>query len=179
MQNKLGTQYRILEEGLNGRTTVYNDAFTPFKGYGVGVDVLPMILDSHRPLDLVIVMLGTNDLQPHRQADPRDAARGAGRCLEQVLKSLAGPEGKSPQLLLVLPPALKKPTGYMECSFKNMAYNSEEVGRYFKMTADAYGAEFVNAGSQVVATEIDGIHLDEENNKVLAEMLYKKIQDML
>ena len=60
LQNSLGSDYRVIEEGLNGRTTFINEDERPLRS---GSDVLPIILESHRPLNLVVVMLGTNDLK--------------------------------------------------------------------------------------------------------------------
>ena len=60
LKNKLGENYDIIEEGLNGRTTVWDD---PIEGYKNGKKHLPSCLESHRPLDIVVLMLGTNDLK--------------------------------------------------------------------------------------------------------------------
>ena len=106
LQNELGAEYRIIEEGLNSRTTVFEDPFTPYQQYGTGMNVLPMILDTHAPLDVVVLMLGTNDLQTHRHNNAKSAAYGVSQCILQIMKSIAGVEGKAPKILLLSPPVL-------------------------------------------------------------------------
>lgn len=88
--------------------------------YGVGYFALPMLLDSHRPLDLVVLMLGTNDTQTHRQGTAKMAARGCSRCIDAIFKSAAGRDGKTPKVLLVAPPVLKAPKKLMRLAFNDI-----------------------------------------------------------
>lgn len=179
LQKTLGEDYRIIEEGLNGRTTVYDDLFTPYGNYGVGADLLPMILDTHAPLDLVILMLGSNDIQPHRFANAKTAARGCGQCIDQIMKSIAGSGGQAPKILLVAPPAFKRPRKFMEVVFDENIKESRHFAKYFEMTADFYGVAFLDAGQYIQSSDIDGVHFDLEANKVLAEQLAKKVSLIL
>lgn len=183
LQKILGADYRIVEEGLNGRTTVYEDTFTPFLNYGVGYFALPMLLDSHRPLDLVVLMLGTNDLQTHRQGTAKTAARGCSRCIDAIYKSTAGRDGKAPKVLLMAPPILKAPKKLMQLAFsevnQGMINESEQLADYYEEVASTFQAGFLNAGQYVESSLIDGVHLGKAENAALANALASKIQMML
>jgi lysophospholipase L1-like esterase len=183
LQKHLGSHYRVIEEGLNGRTTVYEDSFTPFLNYGVGYFALPMLLDSHRPLDLVVLMLGTNDLQTHRQGTAKTAARGCSRCIDAIYKSTAGRDGKAPKVLLMAPPILKNPKKLMQLAFNevnhSMINESEQFADYYEEVARIFKAEFLNVGQYVESSPIDGVHLDKAENAALANALASKIQMIL
>ena len=93
LQAELGSDYHVIEEGLNGRTTVWED---PIEGDKVGKRHLPVLLQSHAPLDLVVVMLGTNDLKMRFSAHASDIAAGAGLLVDIIMASGAGKDGASP-----------------------------------------------------------------------------------
>ena len=82
VQNKLDDT-KIIEEGLCGRTTVFEDEIRPFRK---GVDTLPLILESASPLDGVIIMLGTNDCKAYYNANPHIIGKGLERCIEEIEK---------------------------------------------------------------------------------------------
>ena len=96
----LGPSCEIIEEGMNGRTTVWDD---PIQGYANGQDYLVPCLKSHRPLDLVIIMLGTNDLKNRFSLSARDIAKGAAVLVGIVFKSDCGVKQAAPKVLLVAP----------------------------------------------------------------------------
>lgn len=85
LQGLLGRAYHIIEEGLNSRTTAFDDFFTPYRAMGTGADILPMMLDAHYPIDLVALMLGTNDFQEHREMSVRKSAKGMVLCVKKIL----------------------------------------------------------------------------------------------
>ena len=89
MQRELGEDVHVIEEGLSGRTTVFEDPFEPGRN---GRTHLPVVLNSHAPLDLVIIWLGTNDLFVPGGLTAQDAARGAITLTELVRASDAGPD---------------------------------------------------------------------------------------
>ncbi|MEX2444293.1 MAG: GDSL-type esterase/lipase family protein [Alkalispirochaeta sp.] len=84
--------YQVIAEGLNGRTTVFDDPFSPGRS---GIAALPMLLDTHAPLDLVIIMLGTNDTKNFFGVSAEQIARGMARLAEAVAVSEAGPVADS------------------------------------------------------------------------------------
>lgn len=95
-----GKGYRIIEEGLCGRTTVFQD---PLREGRRGVDLLPVILETHKPVDTVILMLGTNDCKTVFEASAEVIGKGVERLLDQIKQ--VSPDTK---VLLVSPIALGK-----------------------------------------------------------------------
>ncbi len=102
LQKSLGDNYRVIEEGLNGRTTFINEEGEEARPLRSGSDVLQIILESHRPLDFVTIMLGTNDLKLEFNLSVEKIALGAKELCETVLNSeyLAD---NMPQILLISP----------------------------------------------------------------------------
>ena len=111
LQAALGPGFRVIEEGLNGRTTVWED---PVEGDKMGKRHLPVCLESQAPLDLVILMLGTNDTKKRYSAPPTDIAAGVGVLLDIVARSMAGRDGKAPPVLVMAPPPLTKLTEFAQ-----------------------------------------------------------------
>ncbi|MEM9242968.1 MAG: SGNH/GDSL hydrolase family protein [Pseudomonadota bacterium] len=178
LQHTLGDPYRIIESGLNGRTTVFEDVFTPYGKFGVGVNTLPMVLDTHAPVDLVVLMLGTNDLQPHRSADAKMAARGCRKCIEEIIKSMAGKEQKAPRILLMAPPVLKQPRGMMSAIFSHDVAESQQFAAYYQLLAQVHGIEFLDTSQYVESSDVDGVHLDKQGNYALGLAVADKIKSL-
>ena len=107
----LGREYEVIEEGLGGRTTVWDD---PIEGYKNGREYLIPCLESHRPLDLVIILLGTNDLKKRFSLSAYDIAQGAGVLVRVVQGSQSGWKGLEPRVLLMAPPPTVALTEYAE-----------------------------------------------------------------
>jgi lysophospholipase L1-like esterase len=98
LRQELGEGYEIIEEGLCGRTTVWDD---PIEGYKSGKEYLIPCLETHKPIDLVVIMLGTNDLKRRFSLSALDIANGAGVLVDIVLKSSAGPDEGAPKVLVL------------------------------------------------------------------------------
>lgn len=95
LQGMLGDGYRIAEEGLNGRTTVFEDPLFPDRR---GMDAIDMLVRTHSPLDLVLIMLGTNDMKDHLGTTNHAVARGVRALCEHAL-SVGAESGKKPRVL--------------------------------------------------------------------------------
>lgn len=176
LQTLLGEGYAVVEEGQNGRTTVWED---PVENRMPGISYLWPCLDTHAPLDLAIIMLGTNDLKPRFNVHPRDIAQSAGRLVDMVQKCSFGPEGTAPKVLLVAP-ILANPSPTMPHMFGQVeAAKSRLFAQEFQAIADAYGCAFLNAAEVAEADPLDGIHMDAASHKALSEALYQKIQEIL
>lgn len=152
---------RVLSEGLSGRTTCFDDHA------GVadrnGVRALPVALASHQPLDLVIVMLGTNDLKPHLGATAEAAAAGLRRLAQIVAGFPWAPGARPPALLLVAPPPSRIEPA-------RDAQAARLPGLVAAVAAEA-GAGFFDAGTVVEPSPLDGVHLDAEATAVLGRAL--------
>src|SRR5271155_362381 len=111
MRRKLGGGHAVIEEGLNGRTTVFADPIEPDRR---GADYLPPCLRSHAPLDLVIIALGCNDMKARFNVSAAEIAFGAERLVMMAGAEPVGPKGAPPRVLLVAPPPIAKLTSFAD-----------------------------------------------------------------
>jgi lysophospholipase L1-like esterase len=166
----------IVEEGLNGRTTVWDDPFGEFRN---GKAYLLPCLRSHAPVDLLVLMLGTNDLKSIYGRRPHEIAAGAGTLVDIALASATGPAGARHKVLLVAPPRLGEATeraelwGYGEARVK-----SEQLPRLYRLMAELKQVAFLDAAA-IVAGAADGIHLDESGHGALGRAVAGAVRDVL
>ncbi|HEY9595908.1 MAG TPA: SGNH/GDSL hydrolase family protein [Spirochaetia bacterium] len=175
LQTALGSGFFVIEEGLNGRTTVWED---PIEGDKVGKRHLLPCLLSHAPLDLVVLLLGTNDLKKRYSAATTDIAQGVEVLLDIVAASKAGPEEKAPQVLLVAPPPLAKLSAFAQM-FEGGTEKSKSFSALFAQVAAAHGCPFLDAGSVVRSSDLDGIHLDAPEHRKLGEAIAREVRKIL
>jgi len=145
LQEKLGNGYKVIEEGLNGRTTVWDD---PIEGYKNGKKYLIPCLESHRPIDLVIIMLGTNDLKKRFSLSAQDIASGVGVLLDIVKKSNSGRLEKPPKLLLVTPPPITELTEFTEM-FEEGKEKSIKFTKFYKQVSEEKNCDFFDSSTIV------------------------------
>ena len=175
LRRELGGGHWVVEEGLNGRTTVWDDALEPHRD---GRELLPPILMTHQPVDLVVVMLGTNDLKRRFGVGERDIAEGAGMLLDVVRASDCGPEGSAPQALLVCP----APVGRLELfaeEFAGAVEKSRGLARRYAAVAAARSCPFVDAGAHIRSSDTDGIHLDGPAHERLGMAITREVRRLL
>lgn len=179
LQNLLGDSCYVIEEGLNSRTVVWED---PVTGYRSGLEYLIPCLQSHKPLDLLIVMLGTNDTQERFQLNGYNIARSMRRLLDAVWISRSGREEQVPKVLLVAPPHILDSlpeTELGENMGKGCERRSKEIAPYYQELCREYGCEFLDAQEVCQASPTDAVHLDREGHRKLAEAISRKVRDML
>jgi lysophospholipase L1-like esterase len=153
LRNALGEGYLVIEEGLGGRTTVWDD---PVEGiHKNGQTYLLPCLESHQPIDLVVILLGTNDLKRRFSAGAFDIAQGAGVLVRVVQKSETGPDGKAPKVLLLAPPPVADLAGtdFVEM-FKGAEEKSKHFSREFRRMAEELGCEFLDAAEVIVSSKL-------------------------
>ena len=175
LQNSLGDGFRVIEEGLNGRTNVTNEEERPIRS---GLEVLPVLLESHRPLDLVVIMLGTNDLNHDFDLSAGQIADGA----RQVCRSVIDCEylaDDPPQILLISPTHVEAVTVEEEDLFIGAIEKSRELAEHYQAVADDLGIHFLDASKIVVKTDLDGVHWDAEQHKAFGESLSGTIQKII
>jgi lysophospholipase L1-like esterase len=165
LQQILGGEHYVIEEGLSGRTTVRDDPFE--EGRNGKTSLLPC-LRTHRPLDLVVLMLGTNDLKARFSFTAYDIARGAALLVTMIQQSYLGPGGDSPRVLLVAPPPLGKLIGLVE-EFEGGPEKSRRLAEYYRQRAIELGCGFLDAGQVITSSEIDGLHFDAAGHHRLAQ----------
>lgn len=157
MARALGTSAHAIEEGHPGRTTVHSD---PIEGaHKNGFAVLPAILESHRPLSLVVIMLGTNDLKERFSVPAMDIALSLGKLAAFARNSETGPERGAPEVLLIAPPPVVE-RGCLTEMFRGGAAKSEALRNLLKTEANRQGAHFMDAAQYAAMSEVDGIHFD-------------------
>lgn len=163
----LSGRARIIPEGLNGRTTAYDDHLAAADRNGARL--LPTLLASHEPLDLVVLALGTNDLKRHTGGGAAfQAAAGIGQ-LVSIVRSFRSTLGfGSPEVLIVSPPALV-PTE--NADFHDMfgfaIAESRNLKAAYARIAQQERCAHVAASDHCVATPLDGVHLDADNTRLL------------
>jgi lysophospholipase L1-like esterase len=172
----LGEGYRVIEEGLPGRTTVWDD---PIEGdYKNGRTYLTPCLESHRPVDLITLMLGTNDLKWRFGTSASDIAQAASSLAEMMMRSGCGPEGGAPAVILIAPPAVAKLTD-MAQMFEGAEEKSRQFPQHYEHFAEKDGCEFFDASEVIVSSDVDGIHLDAGEHRKLGEAVAERIRQIL
>jgi lysophospholipase L1-like esterase len=164
----LGPTYHIIEEGMSGRTTLWED---PMEGYTCGRDYLIPCLKSHKPLDWVILMLGTNDLQRKYRLSAREIADGVGVLVKLILQSECGPDGVAPQVLVVCPPPLGALQGFFVDLFAGASQTSQQLAREYARIAQLYHVPFLEAGQVAHFSLLDGLHLEAPQHETLARAI--------
>lgn len=166
--NKKGQEYRIIEEGLCGRTTVFDD---PLRDGRNGVKILPTILETHSPIDTVIIMLGTNDCKTIYSATAEYIGHGVERLINQVKAYI--PDSR---ILLMSPIHLGEGVG--ESGFdpeftQHSVQISKNLEAVYKNIAAAQNVEFFAASKVAAPSSTDREHMNEEGHKNLAEAVVK------
>ena len=176
MRAELGADYLVIEEGLNGRTTVWDD---PIEGYKNGSTYLVPCLETHRPLDLVIIMLGTNDLKKRFSVSAFDIANGAGVLVDIVQKSIAGPDGQAPAVLLICPPPVATLVDDFAEMFEGAEEKSRRLAKHYARVAQERGCAFFDAGTVIVSSAIDGIHLEPGEHQKLGKAVAAHVRALV
>lgn len=170
MRKLLGHGYEVVEEGLQGRTTVFNDPLEDFKS---GKSYLIPCLQSHAPLDLVIFLLGTNDVQTRYNVSPLEISLGMGVLVEMVLDSTTGPGGAAPDVLLLAPPPIGTVPEPWTDSFVGAEAKSRRLAEQYRRVADEYAIPFYDTAEAVASSTEDGVHWEASEHDKLGKALAK------
>ncbi|MDF1654802.1 MAG: GDSL-type esterase/lipase family protein [Coxiellaceae bacterium] len=181
LQSQLGDDYAVIEEGLNGRTT---DAVYQRLPYARdALSQINPIIYSQAPLDLVIIMLGINDLKIEFKRDAQAIAQGLANVIDVALASPYGHDMCSaPPLLVVAPPPLSNES-FLDLEdqavFKGTQQYSQRFDAVMRPVAEAKGCHYYNAGEDIELSEIDGIHFDEAAHTIFANKIAEHILSLL
>ena len=177
LQQNLGNEIRIIEEGLNGRTTIWDDPFQPDRNART---ILPVLLESHSPIDLFMMLIGANDLKSDKPLGAVEAARGCRTLIQIVQKSRCGPKKGIPKILLMAPPAISGPAGLQKLLFNS---RSEEESRklpgLYEDIAKFCQCSFFDVSKVVTVSSLDGVHFDEGENSKLGLALKDVVLEIL
>ena len=174
----LGPDYHVIEEGCNGRTTVFDD---PIEGWKNGLGYLKPCLNSHKPVDIVILMLGSNDLKETFHASPAQIAEGAGVLVETIQTFTKEKQGFDPKIILVCPPEIGEGivhSPFYGSFYENAIERSRELPKCYRQIAERFGCFFVNAAEHIQPSPVDSLHLDPEAHAKLAEVLAETIRSI-
>ncbi len=175
MRQLLGEGYWVIEEGLSARTTVFDD---PVEGkHKNGMSYLLPCLETHAPVDLVTIMLGTNDMKVRFSAPAFDIAWGIAQLATLALSPRFGP-GKSPQVLIICPPRPGKLTAFADL-WVGGHEKAEQLAVQYRAQAEALGCGYLDAGTVIKASDIDGIHFDKAEHAKLGAVVADKVRQML
>ncbi|MDO8870438.1 MAG: SGNH/GDSL hydrolase family protein [Methanobacteriaceae archaeon] len=179
LKNELDDLYIVIEEGLNGRTTLWDDPL--HGGFKNGKEYLIPCLASHKPLDLVILFLGTNDLKSRFSLTASEITNGIRVLLDLIVKSGSGIDENPPKILLVSPPLIGElsPSSRFSEEFEGSNEKSEKLGSYFKQAAEEYNCEFLDSSKVVRASDVDGIHLEADEHLKLGRAMKNKVLEIL
>lgn len=176
LQDLLGNGYEIIEEGLCGRSTIFERENRP--GRNGKPYLLPCVM-SHSPIDMVILNLGTNDFK-NESITADDVANGNEE-LVRIIKEHAWDKNEQvPKLILVCVPNIDESNNYVRD--KGMAGVEEKIAQLpaeMKKLAEKYNAGFVNLQDFVKPSQRDGCHLESDAHKKIAEILFEKINEIL
>lgn len=174
MGRALGPGWHIVEEGLSGRTTVRDD---PIEGaHKNGRTYLRPCIQSHMVLDLVIIMLGTNDLKARFNQPASEVAMGLGCLVYDIKELMPGPKGTVPEIMIVAPPPMLDDIREWEPIFSGAQAKSQRLALEFEIIADSLEVHFFDAGSVVACDPLDGFHINEEAHRLLGNALAREVE---
>ena len=174
LQKELGNDYEIIEEGLNARTTLLDDPMYEGKN---GINYLRPCLQTHYPLDLVILMLGTNDLKERFDRTPKQIAEG----IEALIYVISDPDSNynyQPKIILMSPPIVNESVNGVTENFLGAEEKSKYLGILYKNIADKHKTKFIDLKKFVSPSKTDGCHLEPEAHQKIADLIFEKIKDM-
>ncbi|SFV28424.1 Lysophospholipase L1 [Devosia crocina] len=173
----LGAGYRIIPEGLGGRTTAFDDLTSAFERNGARA--LPMLLATHSPLDLVIIMLGANDLKAQISPTAHGAIAGMTRLVE-IIRTFPYSWGMAaPKVMLVSPPHFCNRANGEGPQSGRLVSESHKLAEGYQLLSQAQGCSFFDAATVASASDVDGVHLDPANTRAIGAALVAPVREAL
>ena len=174
----LGPDYLVLEEGLSGRTTAFPDPDEPGLS---GLDAISMVLRTHEPVDLLIIMLGTNDLKQCFHLDGTGITQGLKWLVAEARNTPCWAEGK-PSILVVAPPHVREAIRshpFYEQMGPGCIETSAGLARSFALASVTQGFRFLDAQGIAEFNNFDGMHLTALGHAELARVLAQAVPTMV
>lgn len=171
LQEKLyDKDVRVLEEGLCGRTTVFDDAYRKNRN---GLKSLPEILETSYPIDAAVIMLGTNDCKAYYKSNSYNIAKGLGLCIDELLKYI------SPEKVLIVSPIFLGDTVWKEEFDPEFDSHSVDIAKglfhEYKKVAQTKGTNIISASDFAKPSDVDQEHLTKEGHQLLAHAIYNAV----
>lgn len=178
LQSLLGEEDCIIEEGLSGRTTVFND---PIHEGLSGFDYIYPCLMTHEPVDLLIIMLGTNDTKERFGANANVISLGLKRLIEKAKNTKVAFRNNKPNILIVAPLPMREEVLSLECGLTmgvDCVKKSKEIIPLFEKIAQEQECYFFDPSKYAMCSDDDYMHLDEKAHSILAHKLYEFITEI-
>ncbi|MGN6653177.1 SGNH/GDSL hydrolase family protein [Trinickia sp.] len=168
-----GMAARVFENCLNGRKTVWDDPFKPGRN---GIEGIQQVIEMHSPLDLVILMLGTNDFQAIHAHTAWHSAQGISALIDSIRHAPVEPGMPVPPILIVVPPAIRVPDGPTMPKFLGSEHRCVGLADAYGDVATSHGCMIFDAGTVTTTSPRDGIHLDAEQHVALGRAIADIVQ---
>jgi len=172
LQSLLGDDYSVIEEGLNGRTTNIDDPDFPGRN---GLMYFFPCIKTHNPIDIIILMLGTNDTKHQFHRTPQEIAMGINDLLYEISIFARDWNQDYPQVLLLAPPLVDESVEGAREKFAGAAEKSAQLPKLYQRLAEQNDALFLDVSQWVKPSRKDGIHLEPADHRTIAEHLAKEI----
>ena len=177
---ELMPEHEIVEEGLNGRTVLSMD---PIVKERCGITGLSMLLMSHKPVDYVVVMLGTNEMKKYFKCNANYVAKGIGEFIKVIQTQEVWRRFEIPKTLIVSPILIRDEiinNGDIFGEYdENSVIQSKLLASAVSDVCREYKVDFLNAADYAQASTYDCIHMDEENHQKLAEAIFSKLKELI
>lgn len=174
--NLNGDKVRVIEDCLNGRRTVWDD---PFKSGRNGLEGLAQRIEINSPLELVIIMLGTNDFQSMHHYNAWHASQGIATLVSAIRRAPIEPGMPVPKILIVAPPAVKDPKGPIAMKFEGAESKSHGLANAFQRVCEELECYFFDAGKVTSTSKNDGVHLDLDQHLLLGKAISEFVATIL
>lgn len=177
---ELGAEYTVIEEGFCGRTCVYDDPVEG--GYKSGLNYLPPCIMSHNPLDVVLLMLGTNDTKKRFGLNAENIGEAMMQLVVAAQRYAFNAEGKPSKIVVVSPAPIRDnlmQRRFAECFGEQAIAVSKAVPREFRKISKLARCGYFEAGRYAEASLEDAVHMTAESHASLAKALADKVRSML
>jgi lysophospholipase L1-like esterase len=165
-------KHRLLESTRAGPRTAWPD---PFKNGRDGSQGLSELIETCSPLKLVILMLGTNDYQCTHDNNAWMSAQGTAKLAQIIRQSPIEPGMPAPEIMIVVPPKIIEPKGVIANKFQGAETRCVDQSIELKKIAEALSTMFFETASVTDASTVDGIHLDEDQHRLLGEAISRDV----
>lgn len=179
LQTLLGYGYAVVEAGLNGRTTIFDNPFAPHTNGSAHMK--PMLL-SAAPIDLLIFMLGTNDFQVQIGSDPLTTANACAFLLEEARKMGLERPGGEMKLLLIAPTSMEDcRIGYkpLDCIDASGVEKSRRLPAYLRLVAEQLGCAYLDTNDYIRPGGVDGTHWGAQQHATMAQVIFETVKTLL
>ena len=171
-----GNKVRVIEDCLNGRRTAWDDPFKPGRNGLVG---LAQRIEIHSPLELVVLMLGTNDFQSMHEHNAWHSSQGILALITAIRTAPIEPGMPVPQILVVAPPAIQTPKGPIAPKFEGGERKCLGLAAAYRKVCEEADCHFFDAGSVITSSNVDGVHVDAEQHLTLGNELSQVVRPLL